>query len=159
MYVIKDSFCHTPLKSAKTACVCLYLAVDVHCVCISSSLVYVAMLHRVLRTFVAIIVCLSIAVSLIAQTNPANFSGKRLKRIVIRNATVVDGSGKPAAGPYDIVIENDLITQIVPFDAVNADESRRPAKGELDIDATGKYVLPGLINLHAHTQDERGGVP
>src|SRR3954453_5840027 len=94
-----------------------------------------------------------------AQINPSSISGKRVKRIVIRNATVIDGSGKPAAGPYDIVIENDLITQIVPFDAVNADESRRPAKGELDIDATGKYVLPGLINLHAHTQDERGGVP
>ena len=23
----------------------------------------------------------------------------------------------------------------------------------------GKYVLPGLIDAHAHTQDERGGIP
>ncbi len=98
---------------------------------------------------------------LVAQTNPASYSGKRLKRIVIRNAMVVDGSGKPAAGPYDIVIENDLITQIAGFDPVAAKEgrARRPEKGELEIDATGKYVLPGLINLHGHTHDERGGKP
>src|SRR3954463_8933734 len=112
-----------------------------------------------LRAIRALLIGVLFISSTFAQSNPASFSGKRLKRIVIRNAMVVDGSGKPAAGPYDIVVENDLITQIVPFDPVSADESRRPAKGELDIDATGKYVLPGLINLHAHTQDERGGVP
>ena len=37
--------------------------------------------------------------------------------------------------------------------------AKRPAKGDVEIDASGKYVLPGLINLHGHTQDERGGVP
>jgi len=52
-----------------------------------------------------------------------------LKRIVVRNAMVVDGSGKPAAGPFDIVVENDVITQIVSFDPVAAKEgkARRPA--------------------------------
>ena len=94
----------------------------------------------------------------LTQTNLAAYSGKRQKRIVIRGAMVVDGSGKPASGPWDIVIENDLITQIVSIDP-KAGEGRRPAKGDLDIDATGKYVLPGLINVHAHTQDERAGVP
>ncbi|HQZ95357.1 MAG TPA: amidohydrolase family protein [Pyrinomonadaceae bacterium] len=96
-----------------------------------------------------------------AQMSPSSFSGKRVKRIVVRNAMVVDGSGKPAAGPFDIVVENDVITQIVSFDPVAAKEgkARRPEKGDLDIDATGKYVLPGLINLHGHTQDERAGIP
>ncbi|MGE3466798.1 MAG: amidohydrolase family protein [Pyrinomonadaceae bacterium] len=95
------------------------------------------------------------------QIDSVSFSGKRLKRIVVRGAMVVDGSSKPAAGPFDIVIENDVISQIVGFDPVAAKEgkARRPAAGDLDIDATGKYVLPGLINLHGHTQDERGGVP
>ncbi len=96
-----------------------------------------------------------------AQLNPASFSGKRVKRIVIRGAMVVDGSGKPAAGPFDIVVEGDTITQIAGFDpvAAKAGKANRPEKGDLEIDATGKYVLPGLIDIHAHTQDERAGVP
>lgn len=107
-----------------------------------------------------------VALLLIVQTSQApatnpSLSGKRLKRVVVRGATIVDGSGKPAAGPFDIVIENDLITQITGFDPVAAAEgrARRPEKGDLDIDAAGKYVLPGLINLHGHTHDSRGGKP
>ena len=105
------------------------------------------------------ILCSLVPLAVLAQVNPASFSGKKQKRIVIRNATVVDGSGKPAAGPYDIVVESGLIAQIVPIDPVasKAGEGRRPAQGDLEIDASGKYVLPGLINVHAHTQDERGG--
>jgi hypothetical protein len=119
------------------------------------------MFHQSVRLVLTSVICISFISSAFAQANPASYSGKRLKRIVIRNAMVVDGSGKPAAGPFDIVIENDLITQIAALDpvAVKSGEAKRPAAGDLDIDATGKYVLPGLINLHAHTQDERGGVP
>lgn len=101
------------------------------------------------------------ASTVFAQLNPASYSGKRVKRIVIRSAMVVDGSGKPAAGPFDIVVEGDKITQIAGFDpiAVMAGKANRPAKGDLEIDAAGKYVLPGLIDLHAHIHDERAGVP
>jgi imidazolonepropionase-like amidohydrolase len=108
-----------------------------------------------------IIALLLIASTTFAQTNPAAFSGKRVNRIVIRNATTVDGSGKPASGPFDIVVEGDTIKQIVALDpvAVKSGEAKRPDKGDLEIDATGKYVLPGLIDLHAHIHDERGGVP
>ncbi len=106
---------------------------------------------------------LFLLIGLILQLNAAAQvqSGRRYGRLVIRNAMVVDGSGKPAAGPFDIVVENDLITQMVSIDPVAAKEGKaqRPAKGEAEIDAAGKYVLPGLINLHGHAQDERGGVP
>lgn len=95
------------------------------------------------------------------QASPQSFSGKKLKRVVVRGAMVVDGSGKPAAGPFDIVIENDVISQVVGIDPVAAAEgrARRPEKGDLDIDAAGKYVLPGLINLHGHAHDGRAGKP
>jgi hypothetical protein len=88
-------------------------------------------------------------------------SGKRYNRIVIRNAIVIDGNGTPASGPKDIVIVGDKISEIVSLDpvTVKSGEAKRPAAGDAEIDAAGKYVLPGLINIHAHTQDERGGVP
>ena len=86
-------------------------------------------------------------------------SGKRYARLVIRNATVIDGNGTPAAGPFDIVVEGNTITEIVGLDpvAVKSGTARRPA-GDVEIDATGKYVMPGLINAHGHVQEERGGV-
>ena len=107
------------------------------------------------------VVCSLFPLTFVAQVGPSAVSGKRLKRMVVRNATVVDGSGKPAAGPFDIVVENDLIIQIVSIDPVAAKEgnAKRPAPGDLEIDATGKYVLPGLINLHGHAHDGRGGKP
>jgi hypothetical protein len=77
-------------------------------------------------------------------------SGQRVGRLVIRNAMVVDGNGTPARGPLDIVVENNLITQVSPRSNVQADAV---------IDAKGKYVLPGLINNHAHLQEERAGKP
>jgi len=87
-------------------------------------------------------------------------SGRRYPRLVIRNAMVVDGNGTPASGPKDIVVENNTIAEIVPLDPVALREgrARRPA-GDVEIDATGKYVLPGLINAHGHVQYERGGIP
>ncbi|MBS1792913.1 MAG: amidohydrolase family protein [Acidobacteria bacterium] len=97
----------------------------------------------------------------VGQKSSAPVAAKRYSRLVIRNATIVDGSGKPAAGPFDIVVENDTIAEIVALDPVAAagGTAKRPAPGDVEIDAAGKYVLPGLINLHGHTQDERGGQP
>ncbi|MEI8258846.1 MAG: S-adenosylmethionine synthetase N-terminal domain-containing protein, partial [Deltaproteobacteria bacterium] len=40
--------------------------------------------------------------------------------------------------------------------AVNRGNARRPA-GDISIDATGKYVLPGLINAHTQMQSNRSG--
>jgi cytosine/adenosine deaminase-related metal-dependent hydrolase len=107
----------------------------------------------------ALMICLLTASAFAQTKSPA--SGKRYTRIVIRNAMVVDGNGTPASGPKDIVIEGNRITDMVGFDPISALQgtARRPAAGDAEIDATGKYVLPGLINLHGHIQDERGGVP
>ena len=81
-------------------------------------------------------------------------SGTRPARLIIRNATVVDGNGTPARGPFDIVVEGNTITQVVALDpvAMRSGGQRRPtADGRTaEIDATGKYVLPGLIDAHAH---------
>ena len=78
------------------------------------------------------------------------------KRLVIRNAMVIPGHGGPPAGPYDILIEGNTITQMVPFDPVTAE--RRGAtermSGDRIIDATGMYVMPGMFDLHTHIRTQ-----
>jgi hypothetical protein len=73
-------------------------------------------------------------------------------RLVIRGATMIDGAGAPPFGPVDIVVEGNRIAAIKPVGApgLPIDEKARPAKGGREIDASGKYVLPGFINLHGH---------
>jgi hypothetical protein len=81
------------------------------------------------------------------------------KRLVIRGATLIDGTGAPPIGPVDIVIVNDRIASIASVGHPNVpiNEASRPAKGDYEIDASGMYVLPGFINAHAHLSDALQG--
>jgi hypothetical protein len=74
------------------------------------------------------------------------------RRLVIRGATLIDGTGAPPLGPVDIVVENDRIAGVfdVGYPKVPIQESKRPPKGDYEIDASGMYVLPGFVNAHAH---------
>jgi len=81
-------------------------------------------------------------------------SGNRYDRLIIRNVIVIDGNGTPPIGPVDVILEGYKIAAIHSARSENAykDESHL-------IDGTGKYLLPGLINIHAHIHDNRGGNP
>ena len=59
--------------------------------------------------------------------------------LVIRNGTVVDGSGDPARAA-DIAIDGDRITE------VGTDVGR----GRREIDADGRVVTPGFVDIHTH---------
>ena len=93
-----------------------------------------------------------------AQSLPTH--GIRGASLAIRNATIIDGNGTPASGPADILIIGNRIASVTFLDpvALRSPNTRRPA-ADREIDATGKFVLPGLINAHAHLQDERAHVP
>src|SRR5215471_16377889 len=106
-------------------------------------------------------ICTLLAVALLATAQTAPSSGRRYRRLLIHNATVVDGNGTPASGPKDIIVENSRIADVIPLDAVSLARGQGSSGTQADavIDATGKYVLPGLINAHAHLQEERGGKP
>ena len=82
-------------------------------------------------------------------------------RLVIRGATVVDGTGAPPVGPMDIVIEGNRIAEIrsVGAPGLPIDASRRPTGATRELDAEGMYVLPGFVDLHAHQGGSEQGTP
>jgi imidazolonepropionase-like amidohydrolase len=96
------------------------------------------------------------------QINPAPNRGPDegrgpFKTLVIRGAILIDGTGAPPQGPVDIVIVNNRINAIrsAGTPGVPLKPNREPQNADLEIDATGMYVLPGLVDLHIHA----GGRP
>jgi len=76
-------------------------------------------------------------------------SGLRYDRLIIKNVIVIDGNGTPARGPVDVIIEGNKIDSVRP-----ASRDEKAYEGEKHVlDGTGMYLLPGLINLHAHLHD------
>ncbi len=78
-------------------------------------------------------------------------------RLILRGVMVVDGTGAPPMGPVDIVIEGNRIEEIKSLGMANTeiDESKRPRDADHELDLSGSWVLPGLVDLHVHS----GGVP
>jgi imidazolonepropionase-like amidohydrolase len=71
--------------------------------------------------------------------------------LVIRGVTVIDGTGAPPAGPMDVVIRGNRIAAIQSAGTPGVPmRPSRPPQADHEIDATGMYLLPGFINLHAH---------
>lgn len=72
--------------------------------------------------------------------------------MVIRGATLIDGTGAPPMGPVDIVIENDKITDIIQagWPGLPEKPNRPPLNAAHEIDARGMYVMPGFVDVHAH---------
>ncbi len=82
------------------------------------------------------------------------------ERLILRGAILVDGTGAPAQGPVDIVVENDRIAEIrvVGFPRLPIDPNDRPpADGARELDVSGMYVLPGFVDTHMHLHSEQTG--
>lgn len=70
-------------------------------------------------------------------------------RTILRNFVLLDGTMDMAAKPHtDLAIENDKIVDIGRIE---------PTEQDRVIDLNGKYLMPGLINLHVHLP--AGGKP
>ena len=59
--------------------------------------------------------------------------------LVVRNANIVDGTGK-AAFHGDLAVAGDRIVAVGGFEGA----------GEVEIDAGGKTLAPGFIDIHTH---------
>jgi hypothetical protein len=77
------------------------------------------------------------------------------RRLVIRGATLIDGSGAPPMGPVDIVVEGNRIAAIrgAGTPGLPLEPNREPREFEHEIEATGMYVLPGFVDVHGHNGD------
>src|SRR5438034_317243 len=74
------------------------------------------------------------------------------QRLIVRGATVVDGTGAPPVGPVDIVIEGNRIREIrsVGYPKLPIKADGRPKDATREIDGTNLWVLPGFVDLHGH---------
>jgi imidazolonepropionase-like amidohydrolase len=63
---------------------------------------------------------------------------------VLKNFTLIDGTGNPAIASVAMVIENGRIVRI------GSTQRLTPPPGAQVIDLDGKFVMPGIINAHGH---------
>src|SRR5438093_7493030 len=69
------------------------------------------------------------------------------KTLVVRNGTLIDGSGRPSLRNDAIVIEGNRIKSVGALPPDVALEDRRSVEV---IDAGGQWIMPGLIDAHCH---------
>ena len=75
---------------------------------------------------------------------PISFTPPVAEPILIRNVRIIDGTGGPITPIRDILIERGRIARIAPPRLI-------PPRNARVIEARGRVVIPGLMDLHAHT--------
>ncbi len=74
----------------------------------------------------------------------AGTSSALAETTVLRHFTLIDGTGRPPLADAAIVIQDGRIQWVGPAAKL------QPSAGAQPVDITGKYVMPGIINLHGH---------
>ena len=78
------------------------------------------------------------------KVGPISYTPPIAPSTLIRNVRIIDGTGGPATNLRDILIVRGRIRKIAPAGGIFS-------KAAQEIDAAGRFVIPGLIDLHAHT--------
>ena len=83
------------------------------------------------------------------------------EQLIIRGVTLINGNGAPPRGPIDIVVENNVITQVkvVGNPGVMIESAKRPKlkNGGKELDCEGMYLLPGFVDMHGHIGGKNQG--
>lgn len=77
--------------------------------------------------------------------------GRRMGTFAFVGATVIDGTGKPPIPNATVVTSNGRIVAVGPRASV-----RVPAAAQR-VDVAGKYIIPGLWDMHAHYEQVEWG--
>ena len=76
-------------------------------------------------------------------------------RLLIKNGTLIDGSGCDPVPNTLVVVEGNRIAHVGPADG----RLRPESPDDTVIDAAGKFILPGLIDAHCHISLHQGALP
>lgn len=80
-----------------------------------------------------------------------SFAGRRTGTFAFVGATLIDGTGKPPIPNATVVTSGGKIVAVGPSGSVKI------PKGAQRIDVTGKYIIPGLWDMHAHYEQVEWG--
>jgi dihydroorotase-like cyclic amidohydrolase len=82
-------------------------------------------------------------------------------QLIIRGVILINGTGAPAIGPVDIVVEKNRIKEIknvgAPGATINPNARPKLAAGGKELNAEGMYLLPGFVDMHGHIGGEAQG--
>ena len=91
-----------------------------------------------------------LALATLAQPAPQAQPPALGTAVAFTNARIIDGTGRPAIEKGTLVVGGGRVIAIGPT------ASTQIPAGAQRIDATGKTIVPGFINAHAHLNVERG---
>ena len=75
---------------------------------------------------------------------------QQVTHTVLDNTTIIDGTGRAPRQHMAVVIQGDRIVNIM------RDSGLIEAPGTVDVDMTGKYLMPAIIDCHSHVGNLRG---
>jgi len=95
------------------------------------------------------------------ESIPARSKGEGpFDRLILRGGYLIDGTGAPAQGPVDIIVENDRIVDVQVVGAPRLaikEENRPPTDGARELDVSGMYIMPGFVDTHVHLHSMNAG--
>jgi hypothetical protein len=77
----------------------------------------------------------------------AGLGANQPRLLVFTHVTLIDAAGGPTQPDMSVIVTNDRITEIGRTGAVSVPQNSRV------VDAAGKYMIPGLWDMHIHWYD------
>ena len=88
---------------------------------------------------------LALGLTLLAGCTPASAAPEAATALAITNVTVIDGTGSPPRRNQTVLVEGSRLVAIGPSAQL------RVPLAATRVNGTGKYLIPGLWDMHAHS--------
>ena len=96
-----------------------------------------------MRIHIVLLTCITVSAAVVAQS-PSNITPEKAASVAITGGTLIDVRAGEQIKDSVIVVEGDRIQQVG-----KAGEVKIPQNAQV-IDARGKWILPGLMDMHVH---------